>query len=109
MADELIQSRLGSWTAWTGDPSRWPVTTVGAAAVEWAIDVHREFFGDGLLGQMLDDRPPHPFVDPLRWPLASVHAMVELLSRASALTVIPRHVSVAVWPALRPRRTSTGD
>ena len=102
MADDLIQSRLGSWTAWAGDPSRWQVTAAGAAAVEWAIDVHREFFVDGLLGQMLDDRPPHPFVDPLRWPLASVHAMVELLTRACALTVIPRDVSVALASSTTP-------
>ncbi|MBU3688385.1 MAG: hypothetical protein FGM29_02325 [Actinobacteria bacterium] len=96
MADELMQLRLGSWTAWAGDRSSWPVTTPGAAAVEWAIDVHREFFGDGLLGRMLDDGPPHPFVDPLRWPLSSVHAIVELLSRACALRVIPRDVGLAI-------------
>lgn len=96
MADEIALSRLGSWKAWAGDPSRWPVTTVGTRCVEWAIDVHREFFGDDLLARMLDDRPPHPFVDPLRWPLANVHAIVDLITRACALTVLPRDVAFSL-------------
>jgi len=90
------EARLGSWTAWAGDRSRWPVSPVGALAVDWAVDVHRRFFGDDLLMRALRDRPPHPFVAHWRWPLTSPHAVVELLNRACALTVVPIDVGTVL-------------
>lgn len=96
MTDRRVESRLGSWTAWAGDRTRWPVSSVGAAAVDWAVDVHRGFFGDDLLLRALRDRPPHPFVADWRWPVTSAYAVVELLGRACALSVVPPDVAMAL-------------
>ena len=100
MNDSRIDSVLGSWAAWAGDRSRWPVSSAGETTVEWAVNVHRAHFGDELLQRALGDSPPHPFVEHGRWPLTGHHAIVELLTRACALTMLSSEARAALTGAM---------
>jgi hypothetical protein len=79
---------LGTWRGWGGEPTSWPVTDRGRAAVEWALETHREFYTDAWLTSMCVPGR-HPLMSVGSWPLsASELAIVHLLERAARINVL---------------------
>lgn len=102
---------IESWGTWAGDRSSWPVTPLGAEVADWAIGVHRAHYGDAFMRGLAGRDGTHPFIDLRRWPLRNPHAIVSLLSRACALTLLPVQArqALAPKPSREPGRQTMSD
>lgn len=83
---ELVR-RYGSWRSLAGDLDNAPVTDVGRAVLEEAIETHTSFFTDDWLKRAIDKRAGAT-TSIWDWPLGTPRAVIQVLERSARIRLL---------------------